>query len=95
VRLRWTPEAADDLEAIYDYLVQNRPDRASSTIKRIHQDLLGLRRFPLMGRLTERREVRALLISELPYICVYSIRDEAVILLHIFHTSQDRPAHLQ
>jgi plasmid stabilization system protein ParE len=47
-----------------------------------------------MGRETERPGVRALVISMLPYVCVYRLEQDAVVLLHIFHTSQDRDKEL-
>jgi addiction module RelE/StbE family toxin len=94
MRLRWTPEAADDLEDISDYLIANWPSRVQSTVKRIYNEVSTLRRFPRMGRETERPGVRALVISMLPYVCVYRLEQDAVVLLHIFHTSQDRDKEL-
>ena len=45
--------------------------------------------------MTNRPGVRALSVSTLPYICVYELRAEAVIVLHIFHATQSRPKDLQ
>jgi len=50
MRLRWTPAAADELEAIADYLVQHLPAFAQSTIHEIYQAILGLRSNSLRGR---------------------------------------------
>jgi len=94
MRLRWTLEAADDLEDISDYLIANWPSRAQSTIKRIYNEVSTLRRFPRMGRELNRSGVRALVISMVPYLCVYRLEPDAVVLLHIFHTSQDRKDEL-
>jgi plasmid stabilization system protein ParE len=94
MRLRWTPEAADDLGDISDYLIANWPSRAQSTVKRIYNEVLALRQFPRMGRELDRSGVRALVISMVPYLCVYRLEQDAVVLLHIFHTSQDREKEL-
>ena len=90
MRLRWTAEAANDLEDISDYLLEHWPSRAQSTVRRIYDEVSTLRKFPRMGRETERPGVRALVISPLPYVCVYRIEADAVVLLHLFHTSRDR-----
>jgi plasmid stabilization system protein ParE len=36
MQLRWTEEAANDLERIADYLVQNTPGRTQQLIERIY-----------------------------------------------------------
>jgi plasmid stabilization system protein ParE len=36
MQLRWTEEAANDLERIADYLVQNTPGRAPRLVQRIY-----------------------------------------------------------
>ena len=95
MRLRWTPEAAHDLETIYQYLQENLPEYAERTVTRIYREISGLRRFPLMGQPLERSGVRGLLLDERRYICVYRIRNEAIHLLHIFHTAQERPKTFQ
>jgi addiction module RelE/StbE family toxin len=91
MRLRWTPQAAGDLEAIFEYLRTNRPHLASQTIARIYSSVQTLKQFPQMGRPLPRKDLRALLIRGLPYICIYRISGEAIQLLHLYHTSQQRP----
>jgi toxin ParE1/3/4 len=95
VRLRWSPEAADDLEDISNYLHANWPSRAQWTVRRIYTEISALRKFPRMGREVNRPGVRALVISMVPYLCVYRLESDAVVLLHIFHTSQDRDKELR
>jgi plasmid stabilization system protein ParE len=46
MRLRWTPAAADDLESIFDYLLQHFPSFARSTIQEIYQTILTMRSTP-------------------------------------------------
>ena len=50
MRVRWTPAAADDLEAIWEYLARNLPAFAQSTIQEIYQAILALRTNPNRGR---------------------------------------------
>lgn len=50
MRLRWLPEAAEDLEGIYSYLLENHPAFLKETIKKIYDTALSLRRLPWQGR---------------------------------------------
>lgn len=95
MRLRWTPEAANNLEEIHYYLQENLPAYAERTITRIYREISGLRRFPMMGQPLGRNEVRGLLVDERRYICVYRVSNDAVHLLHIFHTAQERSKTFQ
>jgi plasmid stabilization system protein ParE len=89
MRLRWTPEAFDDLESIYKYLQVNRPEFAHTTMVRIYRELTSLRRYPSLGRVHPTRiGCRELVLLPLPYICVYRVDEYAVSLLQIRHGAQ-------
>ena len=44
---------------------------------------------PNRGRPGHRSGTRELLLSPLPYIVVYRVKDETVEILHIYHGAQD------
>ena len=48
--VRWTPQAADDLQAIYDFIARDSPHYAQLTVEGILAAIDLLQRFPLMGR---------------------------------------------
>ncbi len=50
MELRWTEEAAADLEHITDYLFQNVPERAAELVRGIYNAPAGLLTFPYRGR---------------------------------------------
>jgi plasmid stabilization system protein ParE len=50
MQLRWTEEAANDLERIADYLLQHAPDRAQDLIHRVYDAPTSLLTFPNRGR---------------------------------------------
>jgi plasmid stabilization system protein ParE len=58
MQLRWTEEAADDLERIADYLWIHAPDRASELIRAVYDAPATLLTFPIAAVL-ERRRARA------------------------------------
>jgi plasmid stabilization system protein ParE len=55
MELRWTEEAADDLERIADYLFENAPRRAADLVAAIHSAPSRLLKFPYLVR-TKTRE---------------------------------------
>jgi addiction module RelE/StbE family toxin len=91
MRLRWTPAAADDLEAIHAYLVQYFPSFAHSTIQEIYQTILTLRSTPYRGRIGREEGTRELVLPRLPYIVIYRVKENDVEILHIYHGAQNRP----
>jgi addiction module RelE/StbE family toxin len=89
MRVRWTVPAADDLENIYYYLLNNHPQVAESTVRAIYQQIKNLKMSPNRGRPGHRNGTRELPISDLPYIVVYAVKAEAVEILHVYHGAQD------
>jgi plasmid stabilization system protein ParE len=50
MQLRWTEEAANDLERIADYLFEHAPDRAGELVRTVYDAPAGLLTFPNRGR---------------------------------------------
>jgi len=89
MRVRWTAPAADDLLNIKTWLQRNYPQFAESTVRTIYQRIRSLRVAPHRGRPGHRSGTRELPLAPLPYIVVYSVKPEAVEILHIHHGAQD------
>jgi toxin ParE1/3/4 len=89
MRIRWTVPAADDLERIKTYLQQNYPQFVESTVRTIYQRIRSLKAAPYRGRPGHRSGTRELPLTPLPYVVVYSVKPEAVEILHIYHGAQD------
>jgi toxin ParE1/3/4 len=89
MRIRWTIPAADDLQNIKIYLQQNHPQFAEPTVRRIYDQIRLLKKSPNRGRQGHRSGTRELALSPLPYIVVYSVKAEALEILHIYHGAQD------
>lgn len=90
MRLRWTPAAAEDLEAIADYLAQHLPALAKSTIVQIYQSIQSLRSMPYRGREGREEGTRELVLPRLPYIVVYRATVDDIQVLHIYHGARHR-----
>ncbi len=88
-RIRWAPAAANDLEAIRDYLRQHHPSLAQSTIRKIYDAALSLKHFPHRGRIGQKEGTRELALTPMPYIVVYGVEQKLVHIFRVIHTSQD------
>lgn len=91
MELRWTEEAAADLEHIADYLFQNAPERAADLVRGIYNAPAALLTFPYRGRAGRKEETRELVLSSLPYIVVYQITGEVIHIVRILHGAQKWP----
>jgi toxin ParE1/3/4 len=91
MRVRWTTEAADDLERICDYVARERPEAA----RRIALDALraigDLRTFPNRGRPGRVQGTRELVLTR-PFLAVYEVREEEVQVLRILHGARQWPS---
>jgi len=91
MRIRWTPAAATDLEHIKDYLTEHNRQFAESTVLELYETILSLKTSPNRGRLGREEGTRELVVTRLPYIVAYRVKEQTVQVLHIFHGAQDRP----
>jgi addiction module RelE/StbE family toxin len=91
MQLRWTEEAAHDLDRIADYLSIHLPDRAADLLLRIYEAPTTLLTFPNRGRPGKRAGTRDLVLVPLPYVVVYTVRDDIVVVVRILHGAQAWP----
>jgi toxin ParE1/3/4 len=91
MELRWTEEAANDLEHIADYLFEKAPGRAGELVREIYDAPSALLTFPHRGRPGRREGTRELVLSPLPYIVVYQITADVIHIVRILHGAQKWP----
>lgn len=91
MELRWSEEAARDLERIADYLFEHAPERAADLIRQIYNSPSALLSFPHRGRPGRKTGTRDLVLSPLPYIVVYRISDNVIHIVRILHGAQKWP----
>ena len=91
MRVRWTTDAADDLERICDYIAKNRPETARRVAQSVVERIGALQSFPQLGRVGRVNGTRELAFPPLPFLAIYEIREEQIIVLRILHGSQRWP----
>ena len=93
MRVRWTTDAADDLERICDYIAERRPDSARRVAQSVVERISELRSFPRIGRPGRVDGTREMTFPPLPYVAVYEILEpqDEVRVLRILHGAQQWP----
>jgi toxin ParE1/3/4 len=88
MRVRYTPEAFADRERILEYLAERSSGGARNVAASISDAVAQLGDQPHSGYRTDNSEVRVMFVVRYPYKIFYRIRETAVEILHIRHTSR-------
>jgi plasmid stabilization system protein ParE len=85
-QVRWTAQAADDLEAICLFIARDAPQVAAAFADRVLRATDRLVNFPRLGRVVPElgiRNIREIVVSG--HRVIYRIRQEEVHLLTVHH----------
>ena len=91
MRVRWTTDAADDLERICDYIAETSPNSARGVARTVVDRVASLDTFPNRGRPGRVEGTRELVFAPLPFVAVYEVKDE-VHVLRVLHGAQQWPS---
>jgi toxin ParE1/3/4 len=93
MHIRWSPEAAADVEIIIDYIRRDNPAVAHRVGQTIHDRLSALGTFPYGGRPGRVENTRELPLPPLPFIVVYRVLEKAelVEIVNVIHGAQRWP----
>jgi plasmid stabilization system protein ParE len=88
VKLRYTLRAARQIEKALDDIARISPKGASSVRIRIQGIAVLLRQHPLAGRATSRAGVRRISLTPYPYLIVYRVADDEIIIQRFRHSAR-------
>jgi toxin ParE1/3/4 len=91
MRVRWTTDAANDLAKIVDRIRAENPGAALHVARTIYNAVSDLRKFPASGRAGLVQNTKELIFPPWPYIVVYEVHDDQVIVLRVRHASRNWP----
>jgi addiction module RelE/StbE family toxin len=89
--VKWLEEAYADLDRIFDYILERNPEAALGVYEAIRYQVDMLVDHPQIGRTGRVRGTRELVITGLPYIAAYYIKEQEVRILAVLHTSRKWP----
>jgi len=92
MRIDWSLNALSDLQAISEYIEQDRSLETANRVSRsIYEAVQSLRTMPRRGRQGRLENTRELVVPSLPYLVVYQVLSERLLILNIVHGAQRWP----
>lgn len=91
MRIRWSADAASDLESVAEFYFTRIPERAPSILQTIYESPQKLISFPERGRRGRKEGTREFVLAPLPFILVYQLGPESIDIVRILHGAQNWP----
>jgi toxin ParE1/3/4 len=88
MKVRYTPRAFSDPEAIRTYITQYNPAAAARVVTLIEKIVARLGDFPESGQRSDELDARVAFSTRYPYRIYYRIMSDAVAILHIRHAAR-------
>ena len=90
--IEWTEQAGSQLDQVHEYIaLSNSEAVADRIVTRIVSRVEQLASFPLSGRRGRVPNTRELVIANTPFIAVYTIEKDRIVILAIYHGAQRWP----
>ena len=85
--LRFTKQAARQIDTAFDYIADRSPQGAASVRNRFRAVMELLEAHPFAGRATSRPGVRRFVLTPFPYIVDYRVNGDELIVMRFRHTA--------
>jgi addiction module RelE/StbE family toxin len=86
-----SPQAREDLRAIFLYIAADNPPAARLVLSRIKERVAELKDNPHIGRPGRVPGTRELVILKTPYLVPYQVIGDALQILRVYHGSRQWP----
>jgi toxin ParE1/3/4 len=90
VEIVWSALARTRLREVRAYVARDKPEAAERLAMRIVAMVEALRNHPHLGRVGAESGIRELVIGSAPYIVLYRVQGQRVIVSTIWHGAQRR-----
>jgi plasmid stabilization system protein ParE len=90
VKVFFTEPAAEDLEAIGDWIAKDNPERAASFVREMRQSCVDVGRWPLAHAIVAHRQadgLRRKLYGN--YLIFYRVQRDTVEIVRVLHGARD------
>ena len=91
MKIKWSPESEDDLDAVYHHIAADNPAAADRVEQRIFDAAGGLSAFPNKGRVGLMKGTREMVAPGSPYLIVYEVLHDALYVLRLVYGAQQWP----
>ena len=95
MRVEWLPEAVRAFESQLSWIASRNPRAAIDMGDSIETAVSRLADFPKSARPGRVRGTRELVVTGTPFVVVYRIESDAVLILRVLHGAQRWPPELR
>ena len=89
MKIRYSEEAASELEAAAYWYEENRNGLGAEFIMSVEAVLASIQRTPQLYAKTHREDVRRALIKRFPYGLFFRVKDDWIEVISVFHSRRD------
>ena len=89
--LIWSPQAKQDVAALFAYIAEDNPTAAHRIVAQIVFSSEQLLSYPAMGRPGRVPGTRELVVSGTPYLVPYRVRGREIEILRAYHAARRWP----
>ncbi len=93
MQIVWLKKALLNLDEIAEYIAHDNPAMAIKVVETIESQVNLLLTQPAIGRSGRVLGTRELVITNMPYLVPYRIKNNTVEILRVFHTSRRPPTN--
>ena len=86
--VRYSPQARDDLDKIFQYLHERSPSGADNVMRAIYAAIQFLAERPLASQATERPGIRVKIVRRYRFKIFYALSEQAVDIIHVRHSAR-------
>ncbi len=90
--LEWLPTALRDFDGIIDHIAEDNPVAAVEQGDAIEQQVANLPHYLKLGRTGRVKGTRELIIARTPYIVVYRVKKDRILILRVLHGAMQWPS---
>ena len=83
MKIRYTPRARSDLQAIVEYLGDRSPQGMRNVRRALEVTIQLIGQYPNSGRLAGEQTVRVLPVGRYPYLVYWTVERDEVWIVHI------------
>ena len=94
MRIVLSPEAVEDLDQIFDYILEENPHMAAVVLQRIRDRIGALVDAPHLGRPGRVPGTRELIVPRTPFLVPYQVAGGVVEILRVYHGARQWPDEL-
>lgn len=90
MNIRYSARARTQMDSLHEFIAERNAAAATAVIAHIRKAIRLLVSSPRLGRTTDEKSVRMLVVSRFPFVVFYTIRKNDILILNVRHTAQDR-----